>query len=96
MTAIRIIKAPSGEVPKRVRQTWVGLILPTHGEVSESRRIKSGNPAPGGYLVNPWVAIAVLESHRKFQAAQWWQKYFLRWGVPSNLVFDKDACEVIA
>ncbi len=95
MTAIRIIKVPPGEASKRVRQAWVGLVLPTLGKVSESTEIKSGRSAPGGYVVNHRVAIVVLESHRKFQAARWWREHYLRRGIPSALVFNEDVCVFI-
>lgn len=85
MSAIRIIKMPSGSAPEHIRQEWVDL------EIGLAH--PPGAQDPDKYYVTGSTAVQALRNARKDDAAEYWRS------VNSSLVFlafNKQECEYLA
>lgn len=104
---IKIISVPEGEAPEKIRQAWVGLILPvsrTSGFGPEgtflSRGVLSRDFAVvKGFAVQTSDAIRVLELANKTEAAKWWTAHRLAvtmtipFANPYELIFRREECQ---
>lgn len=97
-TCIEIVGIPKGEIPREIREKWIGLRLPL--ETAEeyfglARGVATHLPcAVVGYVVDAILAIAILELHHP-DAALWWRENTKIAHVGGELIFDKDACRVV-
>jgi hypothetical protein len=72
---IMITKTPDGEAPLRVREEWVGVVLPVIATTNErgrgvlSRKAADDEPA---YVVLQAAAIKALDE-KSPKAAKWWK-----------------------
>jgi hypothetical protein len=100
-TRVRIVRAPPGEAPEAVRQSWVGLVLPLAAGESGSRYlwvnpVRSDTSRPRlqkGYVVQGKIAVEILGQSAP-AAASWWQQHTpqLLQG-QYRLVFPADICQ---
>jgi len=79
---VKIVRTPDGEAPVRVREEWVGVILPVIGmSASSGKGVISGKDTDDepAYVVSQADAIAALEQKSR-KAAGWWKDN----GYPQN------------
>lgn len=93
---IRIIKTPPGRAPERIRQMWIGIVLPSQGREADptSGEFRIGDENRGGYVVTGRDALRELREYNH-EAFVWWFGTFPHLGLDGKLVFATDVCEEI-
>ena len=98
MTRIKIIATPPGQAPLKVRQQWIGMILPVSENLPKDTvemGVLGGKPEnSGGYPVETAVAIQELEK-KSPEAANWWKSHVNPAWMP-RLFFWREVCELVS
>ena len=96
MSSIRIVSTPPGQAPEWVRKQWVGVEIPLAEQKSGGIQMvaRGGKPEnTGGYQVDTIKAVEALQK-KSPRAAKWWEENVPLAAIP-QLVFSKDACELV-
>jgi len=93
---IRIISRPPGGAPDKIRDQWIGLVLPIEQEtdvlLADVLTYKLVPSHRGGYEVLWDSAMNELGKHSP-EARKWWEENVSGF---STLVFSRDCCELLA
>ena len=111
MKQVKIVATPPGEAPKRIRDAWIGVVLPIKGDRPNKRLgygVKSGLTIwfvikvflgwvkpIQGYSVDAAKAVDIL-SQTAPDAAQWWRKNASNALEPGMLlIFNQEVCQEV-
>ncbi len=99
---VRIVAVPPGEAPEKIREQWVGLVLPLSPNFppdvqSGGSGIFSGIEDPAvGYVIEIEDAISALAKKSPASAA-WWREHAAHlFSEGGTLLFDEEVCELVA